>query len=237
VLLEEHAGEIRSNPRAAVPFAERATALDDRAPRWRYRGRAERDHGVFDEALTSYARAVALEPDAYDNYAERGYVYERRGQLAEARADYEKGARLGSYYAQERVMRVYVHGELGMKRDYAAAREWCEAAAAMANPWGDFCIGGLYFDGLGGLPRDQAEAYKWFRRAAEKGHDTAQHDVGWMLVQGKGVPANREEGIEWLRKSARQGHEYAKAKLEQLGEPIEPRPSVRTILGYLLGPL
>jgi TPR repeat protein len=234
VLLVDHDAEIRSNPRAAIPYAAQATGLDDRAPRWRERGNTEREHGFFDEAIGSYNRAIELDPDAYEGYAERGYVYERRGLLAEARADYEKGARLGSYYAQERVIRGHVYGELGMKRDHAVAREWCEAAAAMANPWGDFCIGGLYFDGLGGLPKDQAAAFKWFLRAAEKGNDTAQHDVGWMMVQGKGVAPNRAEGIEWLRKSARQGHQYAKAKLEQLGEPIEPRPSLREIVAQIL---
>ena len=234
ILLEENAGEIRSNPRAAIPYAVKATALDDRAARWRYRGNTEREHGFFDEAIASFNRAIGLDPDGYEGYDGRGYVYERRGLLAEARADYEKGARLGSYYAQERLIRAYAYGELGMKRDHAVGREWCEAAAAMANAWGEFCIGGLYFDGLGGLPRDQAEAYKWFRRAAEKGHDIAQHDVGWILVQGKGVPPNRAEGIEWLRKSARQGHQYAKAKLEQLGEPVEPPRSFREVVEQIL---
>jgi tetratricopeptide (TPR) repeat protein len=234
VMLEENDGEIRSNPRAAVSFAVKATEMDDRAPRWRHRSRVEREHGFRDEALASVSRAIELDPGAYEGWADRGYVRELRGELADARSDYDRGARLGSYYAQERMISVYVHGELGVKRDYAVAREWCELAAAMSNPQGDFCIGGLYFDGLGGVPRDHAEAFKWFRRAAEKGHATGQHDVGWMLVQGKGVAPNRDEGIEWLRKAARQDHQYAKEKLQQLGVPAESAPGPLAMLRKIL---
>jgi tetratricopeptide (TPR) repeat protein len=234
VMLEENDGEIRSNPRAAVSFAVKATEMDDRAPRWLHRSRVEREHGFREEALASVSRAIELDPEAYEGWADRGYVRELRGELADARSDYERGARLGSYYAQERMISLYVHGELGVKRDYALAREWCELAAAMSNPQGDFCIGGLYFDGLGGVSRDHAEAFKWFRRAAGKGHATGQHDVGWMLVQGKGVAPNRDEGIEWLRKAARQDHQYAKEKLQQLGVPAESAPGPLAMLRRIL---
>ena len=230
VFLEEHDAEIRSNPRAAVSYAVMATEMDNRAPRWRHRSAVERDHGFLEEALASASRAIALDPEDYEGWADRARLHEKRGAMADARADYERGARLGSHYAQERVIRALVYGELAMKRDYAAAREWCEFAAAMANPWGDFCIGGLYFDGLGGLPKDATQGFDRFLRAAEQGHATAQHDVGWMLVQGRGVAQNRDQGIEWLRKAARQNHEYAKAKLQQLGVPIDPAPSLQAWL-------
>jgi TPR repeat protein len=234
IMLEENDAEIRSNPRAAVAFAQKAAEIDDRAARWVHRSRVERQHGFLDDALASATRAIALDRDAYEGWAERGLVHEKRGEITDARSDYERGARLGSYDAQERVILARAYGQLGLQRDYAVAREWCELAAAMSNPAGDFCIGGLYFDGLGGLPRDQAEAFKWFRRAAEKGHATAQHDVGWMLVQGKGVARNPDEGIEWLRKAARQNHGYAKAKLRALGVPIEPFPSPQMILKKII---
>jgi TPR repeat protein len=237
IMLEENDAEIRSNPRAAVPFAQRAAEIDDRAARWLHRSRVERQHGLLDDALASATHAIALDPEGYEGWAERGVVHERRGEIPDARSDYERGARLGSYQAQERVILARAYGQLGLQRDYAVAREWCELAAAMSNPAGDFCIGGLYFDGLGGLPRDQSEAFRWFRRAAEKGHATAQHDVGWMLVQGKGVARDPDAGIEWLRKAARQNHGYAKAKLRQLGVPIDPMPSPQMILKKILAVL
>src|SRR5207245_6341902 len=120
-----------------LSYAPKGTGMGNGGGRWRDRSGVERDHGFLEGALASASRAIALGPEDYGGWADRARLHEKRGAMADARADYGRGARLGSHYAQERVIRALVYGELAMKRDYAAAREWCEFAAAMANPWGE----------------------------------------------------------------------------------------------------
>lgn len=46
---------------------------------------------------------------------------------------------------------------------------------------------------------DDAEAAKWFRKAADKGHADAQHSLGWMYAQGKGVLKDDAEAVKWYQ--------------------------------------
>ena len=51
----------------------------------------------------------------------------------------------------------------------------------------------------------------WYRKAAIQEDAQAQNDIGWILVEGKGVSPDYEQAVTWLRKAAEQDH--AKAQL------------------------
>ena len=105
-----------------------------------------------------------------------------------------------------------------MKRDWDKLRKECETSAEMLNPWGQNCVAGLFFEGLAGYPRDRAKAIAFFELAARQGNERAQHDYGWMLIQGMNVKPDREKGLFYMRNSARHKFEPALQKLKQLGE-------------------
>jgi len=53
------------------------------------------------------------------------------------------------------------------------------------------------------------------QRAADLGHQTAQHDLGVVLLKGmNGQPPDREAGIYWLKLSSAGGFDYATNKLK-----------------------
>jgi TPR repeat protein len=65
-------------------------------------------------------------------------------------------------------------------------------------------IGVLYDKGLG-VQRDENEALKWFRKAAEKNEPTAQFNVGFYYLCGRGsLPRNDQEAVRWFEKAAQQ---------------------------------
>ncbi len=57
------------------------------------------------------------------------------------------------------------------------------------------------------------EAVKWYRRAAKQGYDLAQHNLGLMYANGKGVPQDYAEAVKWYRRAAEQGDAYAQNNL------------------------
>ncbi|MDA7946132.1 MAG: tetratricopeptide repeat protein [Hyphomicrobiaceae bacterium] len=60
------------------------------------RGKAFRDLGRLDDAIAAFDHAIELSPDAAYAYVERGWIYEKKGQLNLAMANYERAQKLGS---------------------------------------------------------------------------------------------------------------------------------------------
>ena len=56
----------------------------------------------------------------------------------------------------------------------------------------------MYYDGKG-VPENDAEAVKWFQLAADKGHPTAQFNLGAAYEYGNGVPQDIEQALRWYR--------------------------------------
>ena len=52
---------------------------------------------------------------------------------------------------------------------------------------------------------DYQKAFYWYEKAAEQGHTEAQHAVGWLYENGKGVERNYEKAVYWYQKAAEQG--------------------------------
>merc|ERR1711998_732764 len=70
---------------------------------------------------------------------------------------------------------------------------------------------------------------KWYRMAADQGHGKAQHNLGVMYYEGKGVPQNTSEALRWLHKAQVQGDEKAKLVIELImREMRETRASQQT---------
>jgi TPR repeat protein len=68
--------------------------------------------------------------------------------------------------------------------------------------------------------KDYREALKWFLRSADQENADAQHWLGVMYTQGKGVVKNHKEALKWYRLAAAQGHLSAQSAL-QTPEMIE----------------
>ena len=51
---------------------------------------------------------------------------------------------------------------------------------------------------------------------AEQGDAKAQHLLGLMYNEGKGVPQDYKEAVKWWRVAAEQGDEYAQRNLETM---------------------
>lgn len=238
--LAASAAERRANQRATPVVMQQIAARHDRPWLWKAAGDALQNAVQPDEALKAYTRAIDGARDDYpDARYWRAQLLMGAGRAAEALPDFERAARSGHAEAQAWLIQAFAYGNRGLPRDLDRLRGWCELAATHGNAWGEFCLGGLYFDGLAGYPREQGMALRYFALAADKGHAVAQHDYGWMLVQGRAVPADRDAGVAWLRKAAAQGSEVARDKLRSLGLNPE-RPAAETVVAglqsrYLIG--
>ena len=56
------------------------------------------------------------------------------------------------------------------------------------------------------VPQSDVEAARWYRKAADQGGAGAQHNLGLMFAQGRGVAQSHVEAARWYRKAADQGH-------------------------------
>jgi soluble lytic murein transglycosylase-like protein len=75
-----------------------------------------------------------------------------------------------------------------------------------------------------GVARDPLHAYALYCKAAKAGDAEAQYDLGWMVLNGRGVARNDAEAAYFLTMAAAQGHVQAKALLAHAGPPSESLP-------------
>ena len=68
------------------------------------------------------------------------------------------------------------------------------------------------------MSQDDTAAVAWLRRAAEQGQLGAQHNLGRMYLDGRGVSRDDETALAWIRPAAEQGGPYAQATLGYLYE-------------------
>ena len=53
----------------------------------------------------------------------------------------------------------------------------------------------------------------WYRKSAEQNDASAQRNLGWMYLHGRGIPQSDLEAIKWYRKSAEQNNARAQFAL------------------------
>ena len=198
----------------AIEFSERYNTIDG----WRWRANVELSLDLFEDSLRSLLHVAEKYPTSPDVMADIAWVLRKLNRPDEARQAMRRTADLGSDWAQGQIIADLVWERNGVKRDWDKLRKECETSAEMLNPWGQNCVAGLFFEGLAGYPRDRAKAIAFFELAARQGNERAQHDYGWMLIQGMNVKPDREKGLFYMRNSARHKFEPALQKLKQLGE-------------------
>ncbi|MBW2737830.1 MAG: sel1 repeat family protein [Deltaproteobacteria bacterium] len=110
--------------------------------------------------------------------------------LKEAVTWYQKAAEQGHAGAQYNLAAAYTSGQ-GVKKDAKLSLKWMVSAAE----------------------RGHQSAVNFFLKGAEKGNAAAQHQLGGMYLNGKGVPKNTDEGLKWYKKAAEQGYPNSHAFL------------------------
>ena len=88
--------------------------------------------------------------------------------------------------------------------DYATAHGELAPLAARGNSEAQFYIAKMNHFGFG-IPKDLDIAFVRYTDSAEQGYAKAQHNLGFMYVNGLSVQANPELGYEWISKAAAQG--------------------------------
>lgn len=102
--------------------------------------------------------------------------------------------------AYELLIRAAELGSRGAQRDLGAS----------------FATGDWAGPGNWAGPKDPARAVYWYRLAAERGHEDAQYNLGFMYILGEGTEANVDEGLRWIHRSAVQGDWSARRLLADL---------------------
>ncbi|MCX5710104.1 MAG: tetratricopeptide repeat protein [Candidatus Omnitrophica bacterium] len=103
-------------------------------------------------------------------------------------------------YAQQSDTNVKKLAEIRAKAEKGDAEAQWELGKAFSN--GEF-----------GLEKDQQEAVKWYRKSAEQNFASAQVDLGFCYMFGKGVEQEQQEAVKWWRKAAEQNNVVAQTNL------------------------
>ena len=100
-----------------------------------------------------------------------------------------------------------------------------EKAANAGLPDAQYAMAEIFRQGVGGRDVDLAQARKWLELAAAQNHDTAQIELGAMLVEGGGGEDDEKAGFSWLMRAAAAGNAAAQnrvAKLYRSGIGVAP---------------
>ena len=76
----------------------------------------------------------------------------------------------------------------------------------------------MYYRGLG-VEQDLKEAAKWFQKTANQGNANAQHNLGVMYANGKGVEQNYVTAYAWESIAVTNGHNIAPKFKSEFLEP------------------
>lgn len=164
-----------------------------------------------------YARAAEQGvPEAQFQYA----LILLDGQLAPkdtkgAYALMEAAAEAGNTMAQFNLAQMIMKDQSGSAA-VAKAVGYFRRAAEGGLPDAQYAMAEIAREGIGGQPRNEAEAREWLVKAARLGFDTAQVDLGTMLVESKGGAAEQEAGFRWLKAAAEGGNVAAQNRLAKL---------------------
>ncbi len=163
-----------------------------------------------------YARAAEQGvPEAQFQYA----LILLDGQLApkDAKGAYalmEAAAESGNTLAQFNLAQLIMKDQSGSAA-LARAVGYFRRAAEGGLPDAQYAMAEIAREGIGGQPRNEAEAREWLVKAARLGFDTAQVDLGTMLVEARGA-ADQEAGFRWLKAAAEGGNIAAQNRLAKL---------------------
>ncbi|MEO3389174.1 tetratricopeptide repeat protein [Mesorhizobium sp. CAU 1741] len=110
------------------------------------------------------------------------------------------------------------------ERGRERAAEYYEMAAEGGLADAQYAMAQFFRNGTGGKPVDLDKARYWLELAANQNYDTAQIELGTMLVEGRGGAEQEKAGFAWLMRAARAGNPAAQnrvAKLYRSGVGVE----------------
>ena len=105
------------------------------------------------------------------------------------------------------------------------AVSYYEKAAKAGLADAQYAMAQVHLQGVAGRDADPAEARRWLALAAAQNHDTAQIELGTMLIEGVGGGRDEKAGFSWLMRAASAGNPAAQnrvAKLYRAGIGVEP---------------
>ena len=129
-------------------------------------------------------------------------------------------------------------------RDNAKKQEfltklWGLAEAGDVDALGDLAV--FYRDGTNGIEKNLGMAYTWFDRLRLTGSPWAMAEVGYALVEGKGVAKNVEKGVMYISTSAGRDCDYGAFLLGlaladgKYGLPVDRTDAVYWLMKALSG--
>jgi uncharacterized protein len=145
--------------------------------------------------------ALAASTSAPDTDA--GWQAYRRGDYAQAFADYQAAASKGDRLAQFNVAMMLLRGE-GAPADVAGGIAWLTRSANAGMAQAQYQMGLLAESGTG-MPRSLTEATAWWQKAAEQGHTQAQVELATQYFLGRGAPKDWKLAAKWYEAAAEGG--------------------------------
>lgn len=127
-------------------------------------------------------------------------------------------AESGDADAQYKLGNAYLRGT-EVARDFDAAAEWFEKAAAQAHVKSHYKLGYLYYEGKG-VKANYEKAYRHLRRAAQNEYSPAQFYLGKLYADGKGVEQDDTKALYWFSRAAGDNYVPAKSEVEKLKQRI-----------------
>ena len=201
----------------AIAMYDRALVQQPIVRAYAMRGHSHAQLGDHAKAIADFDRALQLDPDGTCCSGTRGNrarSYLTIGEVQKGINDLVIAAEAEDTWASRELAMIYASGKYGFKRDYVAARRWCELSAKQGDGWAMYCIGGIHHAGLG-VPKDVPRAARWFESAAKRGVADAQTDLAYMLWTGQGIAPDRDQAVVWWRTAAKLGNKRAQQQLEQ----------------------
>jgi uncharacterized protein len=118
-----------------------------------------------------------------------------------------------------------------INKDYAAALEAFQQAAAQGSANANAMLGKLYFQGLVannlGATINDAKAFELFNKAALQHDADGQIGLSQMYAEGRGAAQDDELALHWLSLAAQQDSAEAQRRLGEIyqaGQGVEPNP-------------
>lgn len=97
-----------------------------------------------------------------------------------------------------------------------AAFDYFQRAAEAGIADAQYAVAQYYVQGTPPVFFDDVEARTWLEKAARQGFDSAQRELGLMLLEGTGGPRDREAGYLWTARAAHAGNVAAQAQIAKL---------------------
>ncbi len=126
-------------------------------------------------------------------------------------SEMNKLAEQGYAKAQFRLGWLYERG-VGVRQDYAKAREWYERAMQNGDDFALARMGLLYELGLG-VEKDYATAREYYSRALRAENALGYAQMGYLYETGKGVEMDRLKAAELYRTAMEKGNYLAMTRL------------------------